>query len=114
MIPTYCSIVEFYIELDHGSVSSNAINGQTVSSTFRATCNQNFELSIIAKDEKGEVPLGGGLISHLTINGDDLGLEHTEVVGPEGKTFVISSTLSGSVSGTGEFQGSKVIILSTP
>ncbi|MEL5445951.1 hypothetical protein [Serratia ureilytica] len=114
IIPTYCSIAEPYIELDHGTVSSNAINRQTVSSTLRASCNQNFKLAIIAQDGTGEVQLGGGLTSHLTVNGDDLSVGHMEVVGPEGKTFVISSTLSGSASDTGEFQGSKVIILSTP
>lgn len=85
IIPTFCSIAEPYIELDHGSVSSTANNGQTVSSTFKATCNQNFELSIIAKDEKGEVPLVGGLISHLIVNGDDLGVGYTEVVCRKGK-----------------------------
>ncbi|HGM4804235.1 TPA: hypothetical protein ACKP0Y_000034 [Serratia marcescens] len=114
IIPTYCSIEEPYIELDHGSIASDGVNGHTVSSSFRAACNKDFKLLIVAQGGKGDLQLGGGITSHLKVNGDDLGIGHTAVVGPVGKTFTLSSTLSGSPSGVGEFQGSKVIILSIP
>ncbi|HEJ1075205.1 MULTISPECIES: MrpH family fimbial adhesin [Serratia] len=109
--PTYCSIREPYIELDHGSVTSDGVNGHTVSRSFSAACNNDFKVLIVAQGGKGDLPLGGGIISHLKVNGDDLGTGHAEVVGPAGKTFTLSSTLSGSPSGVGEFQGSKVIML---
>ncbi len=114
IIPTYCSIEEPYIELKHGSVTSKGVNGHTVSSSFRAVCNKDFKLLIVAQDGKGDLQLGGGITSHLKVNGDDLGIGHKAVVGPAGKTFTLSSTLSGSPSGVGEFQGSKVIMLSIP
>ncbi|MDW7736488.1 hypothetical protein R9X37_14075 [Serratia marcescens] len=114
IIPTYCSIEEPYIELDHGSIASDGVNGHTVSSSFRAACNKDFKLLIVAQGGKGDLQLGGGITSHLKVNGDDLGIGHEAVVGPAGKTFTLSSTLSGSPSGVGEFQGSKVIILSIP
>ncbi len=112
--PTYCSIREPYIELDHGSVTSDGVNGHTVSNSFSAACNNDFKVLIVAQGGKGDLPLGGGITSHLKVNGDDLGTGHAEVVGPAWKTFTLSSTLSGSPSGAGEFQGSKVIILSLP
>ncbi|MGP2965698.1 MULTISPECIES: MrpH family fimbial adhesin [Serratia] len=112
--PTYCSIREPYIELDHGSVTSERVNGHTVSHSFRVACNNNFKVLIVAQGGKGDLPLGGGITSHLKVNGDDLGAGHAEMVGPTGKSFTLSSTLSGFPSGAGEFQGSKVIILSLP
>lgn len=112
--PTYCSIREPYIELDHGSVTSEGVNGHTVSHSFSAACNNDFKVLIVAQDGKGDLPLGGGITSHLKVNGADLGAGHVAVVGPAGKSFTLSSTLSGSPSGAGEFQGSKVIMLALP
>ena len=112
--PTYCSIAEPYIELAHGSVSSEGVNGHTVSHSFRVACNNDFKVLIVAQDRKGDLPLGGGITSQLKVNGADLGAGHAEVVGPAGKSFMLSSTLSGSPSGAGEFQGSKVIMLALP
>jgi len=112
--PTYCSIREPYIELDHGSVTSEGVNGHTVSHSFKAACNNDFKVLIVAQDGKGDLPLGGGITSQLKVNGADLGAGHVAVVGPAGKSFTLSSTLSGSPSGAGEFQGSKVIMLALP
>ncbi|EMH4218114.1 MrpH family fimbial adhesin [Serratia marcescens] len=112
--PTYCTIKEPYIELDHGSVTSDGVNGHTASNSFSVACNNDFKVLIVAQGGKGDLPLGGGITSQLKVNGDDLGTGHAQVVGPAWKTFTLSSTLSGSPSGAGEFQGSKVIILSLP
>lgn len=114
IIPTYCKIEEPYIELNHGSLSGDSVNGNTVSKPIHVTCNNNFNLAIRSKDSQGQLSLGGGLKSQLKVNGTDLGLGYSEVVGPAGKTFTLSSTLSGYTNGTGVFQGSSVIILGLP
>lgn len=114
IIPTYCSIAEPYIELDHGSLSGDSVNGNTVSKQIHVTCNNDFNLAIRSKDSQGNLSLGRGLNSQLKVNGTDLGIGYSEVVGPSGKTFTLSSTLSGYTSGTGVFQGSSVIILGLP
>ncbi|MBL0877038.1 MrpH family fimbial adhesin [Serratia ureilytica] len=114
IIPTYCSIEEPYIELNHGSLSGNSVNGNTVSKQIHVTCSNDFNLKIRSKDSQGYLSLGGGLKSQLKVNGADLGLGYSEVVGPSGKTFTLSSTLSGYTSGTGVFQGSSVIVLGLP
>ncbi|HFF9486346.1 hypothetical protein [Serratia marcescens] len=114
IIPTYCSIAEPYIELDHGSLSGGSVNGNTVSKQIHVTCNNDFNLAIRSKDSQGNLSLGRGLNSQLKVNGTDLGIGHSEVVGPSGKAFTLSSTLNGYTSGTGVFQGSSVIILGLP
>ena len=114
IVPTYCSISELYIELNHGAISANAVNGHTVSRSVNASCNTDFKVRISAVDESGVLPLGSGLQSQLKVNGADLGEGYVDTVGPAGKRFTLSSTLSGYTSGTGNFQGSKVIILSMP
>lgn len=114
ILPTYCSISELYIELDHGAISADSVNGHTVSKPLRASCNTNFKVRIGAEDGDGVLPLGSGLQSRLKINGADLGAGYIDTVGPGGKSFTLSSTLSGYTGGTGTFQGSKVIMLSLP
>ncbi|EOY5052102.1 PapG chaperone-binding domain-containing protein [Serratia marcescens] len=114
IIPTYCSISELSIELDHGAIGANSVNGNTVSRPFRVSCSNDFKLRIMSEDSSGVLSLGGGLQSQLKVNGVDLDSGFVDTVGSGGKTFTLTSTLSGYSSGTGVFQGSKVMILSLP
>ncbi|HEJ6973118.1 TPA: hypothetical protein ACGCBI_000581 [Serratia marcescens] len=114
ILPTFCSITEPYIELNHGSLSGDSVNGNTVSKPIHVTCNNDFNLAIKSKNSQGQLSLGGGLKSQLKVNGTDLGQGYSDVVGPSGKTFTLSSTLSGYTGATGDFQGSSVIILGLP
>ncbi|HGM5475717.1 TPA: hypothetical protein ACKP1C_002984 [Serratia marcescens] len=112
--PTYCSIADAYIELNHGTINTNSVNGRVAAKQFRVACNNAFSLAIIAVDKNGSVSLGGGIISHLKINGVDIGSGYLDRIGPEGKTLTLTSTLSGYRGGTGDFQGYKVIMLTLP
>ncbi|MCU6266902.1 hypothetical protein KW816_19325 [Serratia ureilytica] len=112
--PTYCSIADAYIELNHGTINTNSVNGRVAAKQFRVACNKAFSLAIIAVDKNGSVSLGGGIISHLKINGVDIGSGYLDRIGPEGKTLTLTSTLSGYRGGTGDFQGYKVIMLTLP
>ncbi|HFZ1794095.1 TPA: hypothetical protein ACIJX4_003360 [Serratia marcescens] len=114
IVPTYCSISEPYIELNHGAISANAINGHTVSRSFNVSCNTSYKVLVIAQDLKSVLSLGGGLQSQLKVNDTDLGEGYVTSVGPGGKSLTLTSTLSGYTSGTGNFHGSKVIMLSLP
>ncbi|MEL5666981.1 hypothetical protein [Serratia ureilytica] len=112
--PTYCSIADAYIELNHGTINTNSVNGSVAAKQFRVACSNAFSLAIIAVDKNGSVSLGGGIISHLKINGVDIGSGYLDRIGPEGKTLTLTSTLSGYRGGTGDFQGYKVIMLTLP
>ncbi|MEL5308182.1 hypothetical protein [Serratia nevei] len=114
IVPTYCSISEPYIELNHGAINANAINGHTISRSFNVSCNTNYKVLVIAQDLKSVLSLGGGLQSQLKVNDTDLGEGYVTSVGPGGKSLTLTSTLSGYTSGTGNFQGAKVIMLSLP
>lgn len=112
--PTYCNIADSYIELNHGTIDTNSVNGNVAGKTFRVSCNNNYQVSVVAVDGNGIVALGKGLVSHLKINGVDLGAGYNVRTGPEGNTLVLTSTLSGYSGGTGDFQGYKVIMLTLP
>ncbi|HEP1044393.1 TPA: hypothetical protein QIY62_002936 [Serratia marcescens] len=114
IVPTICSIAEPYIELDHGGLNPNQVNGNSVSQSFTVTCNQDFYIRIIAQDSNSTLSLGGGITSHLQVNGTDLGTGYEAVVGPAGKAFTLTSSLSGTPNNFGDFQSSKIILLSLP
>ncbi|MBH3084209.1 hypothetical protein [Serratia bockelmannii] len=114
IIPNYCSIAEPYIELNHGSLSANAVSGHTIRKQLRVSCNQPYKAVIIAADQSGLLSLGNGLTSQLKVNGVDLGKGYMATFGPTASIVELSSTLSGSPGSYGTFQGSKVIILSLP
>lgn len=112
--PTYCRIADSYIELNHGTIDTNSVNGDVAAKQFRVDCNNKFSLAIIAVDKNGSVSLGDSIISHLKVNGVDIGSGYFDRIGPEGKTLTLTSTLSGYSGGTGDFQGYKVIMLTLP
>lgn len=112
--PTFCSISEPYIELLHGAVTGNAVNGHSISTPIHVSCSTDYSVAIASADQNTTIDLGNGLKSDLKINGVDFNNGYEDTVGPSGKSFVLSSTLHGYSGGVGNFQGSKVIMLILP
>lgn len=112
--PTVCSIAEPFIELNHGELSSDRVNGHTASAQIHATCTRDYKVSLVTADEKSVLELGDGLRSELKINGVDLGRGYVDTLSPTPKTFTLTSTLRGSPDRAGLFKGTTVIIVGLP
>ncbi|EPF7467184.1 hypothetical protein JY494_26465 [Serratia marcescens] len=112
--PTFCSISEPYIELLHGAVTGNVVNGHTISTPIHVSCSRDYSVAIVSADKNTTIDLGNGLKSDLKINGVDFNNGYVVTVGPSGKSFVLSSKLYGYSGRVGNFQGSKVIMLILP
>ncbi|HID9396047.1 TPA: PapG chaperone-binding domain-containing protein [Serratia marcescens] len=112
--PNFCSISESSVELQHGEISADRVNGHTASRSLHVSCNTDYGFAIVAVDGSSTVNLGGGLQSQLKIDGVDIGSGYKGRAGPAGSTYTITSTLSGRPDKTGHFSGSKVIVLTLP
>ncbi|MBI6151092.1 MrpH family fimbial adhesin [Serratia surfactantfaciens] len=112
--PTACDITEQQLELRHGALSSEEVNGHTVSTSLHVKCNINFPIRIMSPDRSGNVYLNAEkkFRSVLKIDGVDLGEGKTLEGTPAGAELTLSSTLMGYEGGSGVFQGSKTIIVS--
>ena len=114
IVPAYCNIDELSVNLDHGQLTANNVNGHMVSRQIHVRCNQPYKASIRSTDQSGTLFLGNGLKSELKANGVDIGQGYTDTFGATPSAVTLTSTLSGYVRGEGQFQGSKVIMLTLP
>ncbi|OQV66365.1 hypothetical protein AK51_09460 [Serratia nematodiphila DZ0503SBS1] len=114
--PSYCDLAEKEIELRHGVLRDEEVNGQTVSTSLHVTCSSKYPVRIMSADRDGSVYFNGGkqFRSELKIDGKDLGEGKVVEATPQGVTLTLSSTLMGYDGSIGVFQGSKAIIVSLP
>ncbi|CAI1844088.1 Uncharacterised protein [Serratia marcescens] len=114
--PLFCNISEPQLELNHGMLRSDQINGHTVSTQLHVKCNSNFKVRIMASDRSGSIYFNGlkGFRSELQVDGVSLGEGKQVQATPQGVGLTLSSTLTGYDGSIGEFHGSKTIIVSLP
>ncbi|UTO01795.1 MrpH family fimbial adhesin [Serratia nematodiphila] len=114
--PSYCDLAEKEIELRHGVLRDEEVNGQTVSTSLHVTCSSKYPVRNMSADRDGSVYFNGGkqFRSELKIDGKDLGEGKVVEATPQGVTLTLSSTLMGYDGSIGVFQGSKAIIVSLP
>lgn len=112
--PTICEIIDSYIELSHGTLNTDELDGHSVSHNIGITCNRNAMVKVYAyPNTAGDtIPLGSGILSSIKLNGVS-GRTGVNINVPGSTTYVnLSSTLttSGDVN-AGEYSGSGVVIL---
>ncbi|WP_274864578.1 hypothetical protein [Serratia marcescens] len=114
--PTVCDIGEQQLELKHGALRGEDINGNTVSTTMHVKCNFAFKVRVMSSDRSGSIYFNGpqGFRSDLKVDGVNLGKGKVINATPKGATLLLSSTLVGYDGSLGTFNGSKVIIVSLP
>ncbi len=111
LIPTFCDFTETSLELNHGRLTPDQVNGHTASAQISASCTTPYWVRIRSADKKSVLEMGEGLKSDLKVNGVDLAEGMSVRLTPTAQTFTITSTLNGYSQGEGEFQGSTIIIL---
>lgn len=112
--PTICEINDSYIELSHGTLNTDELDGHSVSRNVGITCNRNAMVKVYAyPNTAGDViPLGRSISSSIKLNGVSgrIGIN----INVPGSTayFNLSSTLTTSSDvNAGEYSGSGVVIL---
>jgi hypothetical protein len=114
--PNYCDIAEKQIELNHGMLLADQVNGNTVSTSLRVKCSYTLPVRIMSSDRVGSIYFNSGnrFRSELKIDGESLGEGKVLDATPQGSELTLSSTLMGYDGSIGVFQGSKTIIVSLP
>lgn len=116
--PTVCDIREPQLELRHGALRADAVNGNSVSTPLTVACSIDLKVRIMSSDRDGAIYFNAGkqFRSDLTINGVNLGEGALVTSNQAGAGLTLTSTLNGydSSIGIGTFQGSKTIIVSLP
>ncbi|HIF6626331.1 hypothetical protein MXL79_23290 [Serratia ureilytica] len=114
--PTVCDIREAQLELNHGLLRAEAVNGHSTTTTLTAVCNFDFPVRVMSADRSSEVyfTAGRSFRSDLTVNGVPLGQGVVTTATPYGTRLTLRSVLSGYDGRIGRFGGSKTIILSLP
>ncbi|HID9898597.1 hypothetical protein ACI2JW_21490 [Serratia ureilytica] len=113
--PTVCNIPEPIINLMHGTVTSNKVNGHTASAVFHVRCNFPFRVRLRSADEQGSVLFNAadGFRSDLSVNGVSLAGKGLLIdATPAGTSVNITSTLKNYSGRMGDFNGVAVIVIS--
>ncbi|MBH3176156.1 hypothetical protein [Serratia ureilytica] len=116
IVPNVCELREPMVELDHGMLRAEMINGNTVEAKLTVACTFNFKIRVMSSDESGTVYFNDKkqFRSELKLDGVNVGNGLLVTAPPEGKTLTLTSTLAGYDGSVGEFHGSKSIIISLP
>lgn len=116
IVPNVCELREPLVELDHGMLRAEVINGNTAEATLTVACTFNFKVRVMSSDRSGTVYFNDKkqFRSELKLDGVNAGSGVLVTASPEGKTLTLTSTLAGYDGSVGEFQGSKSIIISLP
>ncbi|MGP0855895.1 hypothetical protein ACJ8QI_14455 [Serratia sp. CY84636] len=114
--PTACDIREVQLELNHGLLRAEAVNGHSATTTLTAVCNFDFTVRVMSADRNSQVYFTAGrpFRSDLTLDGVPLGQGVVIKATPYGTRLTLRSVLSGYDGGIGRFDGAKTIILSLP
>ncbi|WP_232097472.1 hypothetical protein [Serratia ureilytica] len=116
VVPNVCDFREQMLELDHGKLRAEVINGSTATAQLTVACTFDFDVRIMSSDRSGTIYFNDKkqFRSDLKVNGVDLGTGLLLKVKPAGTSLTVTSTLNGYDGSVGEFQGSKSIIISLP
>ncbi|MEL5445945.1 PapG chaperone-binding domain-containing protein [Serratia ureilytica] len=116
IVPNVCELREPLVELDHGMLRAEVINGNTAEATLTVACTFNFKVRVMTSDRSGTVYFNDKkqFRSELKLDGVNAGNGVLVTAPPEGKTLTLTSTLAGYDGSVGEFQGSKSLIISLP
>ncbi|OKP49463.1 hypothetical protein A8A12_15165 [Serratia marcescens] len=114
--PTACDIREAQLELNHGLLRAEVVNGHSATTTLTAVCNFDFTVRVMSADRNSQVYFTAGrpFRSDLTLDGVPLGQGVVIKATPYGTRLTLRSVLSGYDGGIGRFDGAKTIILSLP
>ena len=114
--PNVCDLREQRVELDHGKLRPEVVNGSTASAQLTVACSFALNVRIMSSDRSGVIYFNERkqFRSDLKINGVDLGSGLVVQATSAGAALTLTSTLSGYDGSVGEFQGNKVIIVSLP
>ncbi|HEJ9150377.1 hypothetical protein I5R58_09750 [Serratia marcescens] len=116
VLPTVCDFGERQLELNHGMVRAEDINGHTVSTPLHMKCSSELGVRVMAADSSDYIYFNGqqGFRSELKVDNMNLGQGKYLQVTPAGVTLNLSSTLAGYDGSIGVLQGSKAIIITLP
>ncbi|HID9396036.1 TPA: PapG chaperone-binding domain-containing protein [Serratia marcescens] len=116
VVPNVCDFREKMLELDHGKLRAEVINGNTATAQLTVACTYDFNVRIMSSDRSGTIYFNDKkqFRSDLKVNGVDLGTGLLLKAKPAGTSLTVTSTLNGYDGSVGEFQGSKSIIISLP
>ncbi|AWC78454.1 hypothetical protein ACJ8IP_14015 [Serratia sp. CY52157] len=116
IVPNVCELREPLVELDHGMLRAEVINGSTAEAQLTVACTFNFKVRIMSSDRSGTVYFNDKkqFRSELKLDGVNVGDGLLITATPAGKTLTLTSTLAGYDGSVGEFQGAKSIIISLP
>lgn len=100
------------IYFDHDTLSANAVQGSSKTEYLNVQCSMgmNITLALIGKEN---IPLGGGMVSELFINGENLSSAGVNIsISSGGKLVPITSTLSSAMKPiAGNYIGSGIIVI---
>ncbi|OPJ94289.1 hypothetical protein B1H39_11970 [Serratia marcescens] len=111
-----CDIKQPYVELYHGQLRAEVIEGNTATAQLTVACTMAFNVRVMSADRSGTIYFNNAkkFRSELKINGVDAGKGLVFKATPTGTTLTLTSTLLGYDGSIGEYQGSKVIVVSLP
>jgi hypothetical protein len=112
--PTVCQIPEASINLVHGGLTADLVNGHTASSTFHVRCTFPFRVRLVSADEQGQIILNAadGFRSDIAVNGVSIAGKGVLIDATPGGTAVnITSTLRNYAGKMGNFNGAMVLIV---
>ncbi|HGM5966639.1 hypothetical protein I5N37_05005 [Serratia marcescens] len=113
--PTVCNVAEASINLNHGTVMAQQVNGHTASSSFHVACTSPMRVRLQTADEQGSIFLNPEktLRSDIFVNGVSIANNGVVIDAATGGGTEVSikSVLSGAGFIQGKFSGNKVLIL---
>ncbi|HAT4999474.1 TPA: hypothetical protein I9761_003031 [Serratia marcescens] len=111
---TTCWIDKPAIEIDHGMLTTEVVNGNTAYTDFYVSCSSEMGVNVMSSTGENSVvlSLADGLRSDITINDKKLGDGIAIRASTSPTRLRLSSTLSGyNLQGTGTFSGSFTLVI---
>lgn len=114
--PGICDIYAPKLELEHGKITAELVNGHTTQMELTVACTFDYKVQIMSSDRSGSIFFNANkqFRSDLKVNGADLGRGVAVNATPAGTRVTLTSTLNGYDGSIGGFRGSKSIIVSVP
>ncbi|WP_338910646.1 hypothetical protein WDB99_02555 [Serratia marcescens] len=116
VLPTQCNIREPQVEIRHGLVAPDKVNGSQASAQITVWCNETFPVRIVAAEANAtdfiRLSKASNFRSIVTINGSPFSKGALIDAGPAGTKVNLTSTLASYSGEVGNFQGSATIVVS--
>ncbi|MER5273839.1 MrpH family fimbial adhesin [Serratia marcescens] len=116
VLPTQCNIREPQVEIRHGLVAPDKVNGSQASAQITVWCNETFPVRIVAAEANAtdfiRLSKASNFRSIVTINGRPFSKGALIDAGPAGTKVNLISTLANYSGEVGDFQGSATIVVS--